>query len=124
GRLRPTFGWRGARQLATLARARLDRADRFARWRLMLAAGTPWTEYALYYTLLEAKGRLERFHTVSDRPISDEARSIWRAGRVGFASWNAAPYFEGAGPPWFVVVQSNTKIPASSVWRKIEPFID
>lgn len=120
GRL-PSGGIRGVKQRLALFRHRNEVA-RLSKWRLMLASGTPWTEYSLYYTYLEATGQFSKFHTLSPRPIYDIYRSIWYAGRPRIEDWNPRQCFEGDGPPWFVVVQSQTRVPATAVWRKVEPY--
>lgn len=115
-------GVRGVKQRLAFLRHR-DKDSRVARWRLMLASGTPWTEYSLYYTYLEATGQFSTFHTASPRPIYDIYRSIWYAGRPRIEDWSPRQCFEGDGPPWFVVVQSHTRVPASAVWSKVEPYM-
>lgn len=88
-----------------------------------LIAGAPWTEYALYYSWLEASGRFADYHTVSSHCIYSTEHSVWRADAARFDSWDPRPLFEGAGPPYFVVVQSITQLAPSRVWSKVAPFL-
>lgn len=114
-----TLGLRGLKQLAILTRARFSQSRAFARWRLLLAAGTPWTEYALYYTFLEATGRIEHYHTEAAHSIYDIERSCWQKDGANFNDWDPRPCFEGPGPPWFVIVQSNARIAPGRVMEKV-----
>ncbi len=114
-------GLRGLRQRflfnVHLALARHARPS----WRAWLAASYPWSEYAMYFTWLEATGRFERYHFESDYCIYDVERSVWY--EEGFDAWEAAPLFQGIGPPYFAVVQSNMRIPAARVWQKVSPWL-
>ena len=88
------------------------------RWRQVLLDSLPWTEYALYYTFLEATGRFERYHTPAKRSLCGDC--IWRHDR--FADWNPSlprPYRQ---PP-FIVVQSITRIPPEQILERIEPLL-
>jgi len=88
------------------------------RWRRVLLDSLPWTEYALYFTFLEATGRFERFHTSAMRSLCGDC--IWR--RDSFADWDPTlprPYRQ---PP-FIVVQSITKIPPEMILERIEPLL-
>jgi hypothetical protein len=113
-------GVRGIKQ--RIAHARAHRSAKVeAGWRLYLAAGAPWTEYALYYTFLEASGGFERFHTHSPSCIYDLTGSFWRADRRAFAGW-APKEARGVGAPWFVIVQSNTQVPPAQVRQKLQGY--
>lgn len=116
-------GLRGLKQRVLCARARRDRAREFAGWRLLLAAGTPWTEYALYFTFLEATGRFDRFHSRGSDCIYDLEGSFWRAERKQFSTWAPGAAVSGHGAPWFVVVQSNTHVAPALVRQKLEGFL-
>jgi hypothetical protein len=116
-------GLRGLRQRLLFFRARRAERTRFSPWRLLLTGGAPWTEYALYYTFLEATGRFDRFHRYSADCIYDVDRSIWYADRRDFGAWDPEPSFRGLGPPWFVVVQSNTRIAPADVQRKLGRYL-
>jgi len=88
-------------------------------YRGLLAASAPWTEYALYYTFLEATQRFDRYHSYSEHCIYDIDRSVWRSERQRFAALSPDECFEGAGPPWFLVVQSNTELSPELVRQKL-----
>lgn len=84
-------GVRGLKQRLVLWRARRCGAQAFAGWRLLLAGGAPWTEYALYYTFLEATGSFERFHRyhpvcIYDIERSTSDRALRDTSRPGFWS--------------------------------------
>lgn len=113
-------GLRGIKQRVLCARARRNRRQSFAGWRLLLAAGTPWTEYALYYTFLEATGRFERFHEQRSDCIYDLDGSFWRADSREFAAWTPRDTTSHEGAPWFAVVQSNTNVAPALVRRKFQ----
>jgi hypothetical protein len=115
-------GMRGLKQRFAFVRAALTRAP-IAPWRLLLAAGVPWTEYALYYTFLEATQRFERFHQLSPHCLYDIERSVWYADGTNFGDWDPGPCFVGEGPPWFVVIQSNTRLEPRVVRAKFSPFL-
>lgn len=96
----------------------------YAAWRVYLMAARPWTEYALYYTFLEATGRFERYHYYAPYCIYDVERSLWHAANGELPSaWDPSPAFSGEGPPWFLVAQSNTGIGADAMRRKLEPLL-
>jgi hypothetical protein len=114
-------GTRGLQQrlLFALRRGESKRPNRA--WRAWLAASRPWSEYALYFTWLEARGRFEHYHFDSDYCIYDIDRSVW--WKADFDGWDAAPLFEGSGPPYFAVIQSNTQVSPAVVWRKISRWL-
>lgn len=116
-------GLRGIKQRALCARARRTRRFDCSGWRLLLAAGTPWTEYALYYTFLEATGRFERFHAQGADCIYDRDGSYWRADRQEFSAWAPRISTSDSGAPWFVVVQSNTEVAPLLVRRKFQGYL-
>ncbi|HWA71640.1 MAG TPA: DUF6492 family protein [Polyangiaceae bacterium] len=116
-------GLRGIKQRLLCARARRRRREAFAGWRLLLAAGTPWTEYALYYTFLESTGRFERFHSRSGACIYDLEGSFWRGDGKPFSAWAPSACFSGEGAPWFVVVQSNAHVAPALVRQKLESYL-
>lgn len=116
-------GLRALRQRAVVAAARVGGSSPADQWRAYLIGGTPWTEYALYYTWLESSGRLDRYHTRSSQCLYSIDGSVWRARRQPFADWKPAPLFEGQGPPYFAVVQSVARCPVDEVWAKLEPYL-
>lgn len=106
------------------AKLRFGHRSQAAGWRLFLAAGLPWTEYALYYSFLEAYDLFDRWHVKVDRCIYDIERSVWYQDRDGFKEhWDPKPLFEGEGPPFFVVLQSNTKLPVADIRSKLGPWL-
>ncbi len=116
--------WPAGKRTVRLMRARLKYGAKpkppFEAWRLYLAAGQPWTEYRLYYTFLEATNLFERFHRESPVGIYNAEHSLWHATDFDATRWDPAPDFEGAGPPYFVVLQSNTKIPPETFASRLE----
>ena len=89
-------GLRAWRQRWT--RLRAGSIAELAGWRLFLAAALPWTEYALYYSFLEAYDRFDEWHEQVDTCIYDIDRSVWKADGDEFDHWQPAPLFEGEGP--------------------------
>jgi hypothetical protein len=114
-------GLRGLQQRLFFTLHKWGRHRRRAPWRAWLAASRPWAEYAMYFTLLEATGRFERYHFSSDYCIYDVDRSVW--WKADFDAWDARPLFDGSGPPYFAVIQSNTQVPAERVWQKVAPWL-
>ena len=102
-----------------IARLRLGRKEDLAPWRLYLIAALPWTEYALYYSFLELRDRLAHYHVERDVGICDEQNSFWRADELPFNEWRHEHLFQGDGPPFFVVIQSNTGVTAEQVREKL-----
>lgn len=115
-------GLRGLRQRVQTTLTRRLAPHTRAAW-VYLIAGAPWTEYALYYSWLEASGRFAMFHTLGAECIYSTEHSVWRADAARFDSWDPRPLFEGEGPPYFVVVQSITQLAPSRVWSKVGPYL-
>lgn len=88
-----------------------------ARWRRMLLASLPWTEYALYFTFLESTGRFDRYHAHAERSLCGE--SLWR--RDHFEQWR--PSIRRSDQPPFMVVQSILKIPPQQILDRVEPLL-
>lgn len=116
GRYSP--GLRGVRQRW----ARLRWGSRPDPGHLYLLAGLPWTEYALYYSFVELRGRLEHHHRISDRCIYDIEGSVWFRPQTRLTHWDPAASFQGEGPPWFLVVQSNTGLEPGEVERSLNKY--
>lgn len=115
-------GWRGIKQRWHLWLNR--KSVIYAPWRIFLVGARPWTEYALYYTFLEANGKFDYYHYYSDTCLYDIERSLWAANNGELPDqWNPAPAFEGVGPPWFLVAQSNTGISAEVIRERLEPLL-
>lgn len=117
-------GPRGLRQRAVVWAARTRGVDPLQLWRAYLIGGTPWTEYALYYTWLEHSGRLAHYHSLSTSCIYSVENSVWSAPGKRFEQWDPAPLFQGQGPPYFAVVQSIARVPVRRVWAKLAPYLD
>ncbi len=115
-------GLRGLQQRIFFTLHRLGPHRHQRPWRGWLAASRPWAEYAMYFTFLEATGRFERYHFVSDCCIYDIERSIWWKSD-DFDGWDPTPLFEGSGPPFFAVIQSNTHVAPERVWQKLSPWL-
>lgn len=90
-------------------------------WRGWLASSYPWAEYAMYYTFLETTGRIGQYHVERDTCVYDIERSVWWKGE--FDRLDPAPLFAGGGPPYFVVIQSNTGVDATLTWKRLEPWL-
>ncbi len=114
-------GLRGVQQRFFFAMHAIGAHRKEPPWRAWLAASRPWSEYSMYFTLLEATGRFERYHFDSDYCIYDIDRSVW--WKADFDRWDAAPLFEGSGPPYFAVIQSNTHVPTAHVWQKVARWL-
>lgn len=115
-------GWRGWKQRWALWQSRGDAS--YQPWRVFLVAARPWTEYALYYTFLETSGLFERYHYYASDCIYSLEHSLWHAsGQQLPATWEPAQVFEGEGPPWFLVAQSNTGISPQAIRGKLEPLL-
>jgi hypothetical protein len=114
-------GLRGLQQRLFFTLHRIGPRRRGAAWCAWLAASRPWAEYAMYFTLLEATKRFDEYHFHSDYCIYDVQRSVWWKG--DFDGWDATPLFDGAGPPYFAVIQSNTQVPVEHVWQKLAPWL-
>ncbi len=115
-------GIRGAQQRIFFSLHRLGRHRARPPWRGWLAASRPWAEYATYFTFLEATGRYQRFHFDSERCVYDIARSVW-SKQFQIETMDAEPLFDSEGPPYFVVIQSNSGIDAKRTWRVLEPWL-
>jgi hypothetical protein len=115
-------GLRGCQQRLLFALHQLGPHRKKPPWRAWLAATRPWAEYAMYFTLLEATGKFEQYHFDSDYCIYDIERSIWWTP-ADFDAWDPAPLFEGSGPPYFAVIQSNTGLEPELVWHKLSPWL-
>jgi hypothetical protein len=88
------------------------------RWRRVLLASLPWTEYALYFTFLEGTGRFEHFHAHAPRSLAGDC--LWRSDR--FEDWQPAARRNSSRPP-FMVVQSIARIPPHLILQRVEPLL-
>ncbi|MEW6600029.1 MAG: DUF6492 family protein [Nitrospirota bacterium] len=90
-------------------------------WRSFLIGNTPWTEYSLYNTFLEGKNIFEKYHIRGGRNcIYGVDHSVWYEKH--WPDWNLKEALNGEG--FFIVIQSNTKLPARSVWDKVRKHLE
>ena len=115
---------RGGRQVRQRW-ARLCYASRseFAAWRLFLVSALPWTEYALYYSFLEAYDRFSAYHIEHPVCLYDIERSVWHPTHVPFETWSPEALFRGRGPPFFAVFQSTTGVAVNDLREKLDPHL-
>jgi Family of unknown function (DUF6492) len=97
--------------------------DLLVSWRSYLLRNHPWTEYALYYTFLEAMHLYDRYHFVHADTVL-QGNSVWK--REELASWQPRKSFGGKDRPtsFFSVIQSSLEIPAAQVWEKVRPYLE
>lgn len=91
-------------------------------WKSYLLRNLPWTEYALYYTYLEATNLFDKYHTLVDNCIYSTNKSIWYKDDI--ASWKAEECFTGERDFFFCIVQSNTQINSMEVWNKVRIYLE
>jgi hypothetical protein len=114
-------GLRGLKQRLARAYARMDPAAEGGGARSLLCASRPWSEYSLYYSFLEANGDFERTHFEATPALYEIERSVWF--ERDFERWQPEGLFGGEGPPYFVVVQSNARIPIAQLQARIAPHL-
>ena len=114
-------GLRGFKQRLGKARTWIEPGSAVEPWRALLACSRPWAEYALYFSFLEATGSFERYCEERDECLYSVHGSVW--SEKAFASWDPKSSFQGSGPPYFIVVQSNTHIPADAVAKRVAPYL-
>ncbi len=92
------------------------RHDGFAsgRWRKMLLASLPWTEYSLYFAYLEATDQFDRYHEHTSHSLYGP--SVWRGNTLDHWDLRQA----GIRQRPFLIVQSKTGIPAELVAKHVE----
>jgi hypothetical protein len=84
-----------------------------------------WTEYTLYHLFAESRGLVGKFHTICgtrEHPqllIGDH--SVWMAD--DFEVWEPEKAFSPTDAGLFCVVQSNTALKPSSVWRRVAAHV-
>ena len=115
-------GLRGLQQRLFFTQHRFGRHRARPPWRGWLGASRPWAEYATYFTFLEATGRYDRYHFDSDVCVYDIERSVWEKA-FQIETIDPEPLFRNGGPPYFVVIQSNSGIDPSRTWRVLEPWL-
>ena len=115
--------WSSRLRGALAAFSNLAEHDRSS-WRWYLASHAPWTEYALYYTFLEATDQFDHWHIDSTQGLYDRELCVWRDSAANFEHWDPATSFGGEGLPSFVVIQSIAKLDPERIWNKVAPFIE
>lgn len=91
-------------------------------WKSYLLRNLPWTEYALYYTYLEATNLFDKYHILADTCIYSTNKSIWAKDDI--ASWKAEECFTGERDFFFCIAQSNTQISPREVWNKVRIYLE
>jgi len=87
-----------------------------------LARNLPWTEYAIYYTFLEALNLFEKYHFVKPNE-SVYSNCVWWKDRENFDSWEPVKSFGQNVDFFFSIIQSNTGITPEQILRKIEHYL-
>lgn len=99
----------------------LPRAPRIDSWCAYLCFSRPWAEYALYFSYLEQTGQFAIHFHEAPEVLYSVAGSVWHA--EAFAKWDPSPLFEGEGPPYFAVVQSNAFIAIGDIEARLRPHL-
>jgi hypothetical protein len=99
-----------------LYRTRSPHAHALESWCAYLCFSRPWAEYALYFSYLEQSGQFERYFREASELYSVSG-SVWHAET--FATWDPSQLFEGKGPPYFAVIQSNAFIAVGDVKERL-----
>lgn len=90
-------------------------------WRSYLIRNTPWTEYTLYYTFLEAIEYYHKYHIYKGTSaIYDNPSSVWLSEQIN--AWNIDKFLKSEA--YFLVFQSNTNILVEDVLKKIGGYIE
>jgi hypothetical protein len=85
-------------------------------WRSLLIRNTPWTEYSLYNTFLEGTSLFGKYHIRrGGNAIYSRSASVWVDEH--WISWSLEECLKEKS--LFVVIQSNTGVPACMVWDKV-----
>lgn len=98
------------RDLIATLRSRKGVMDRD--WADMLLRRTPWSEYSLYNTFLEAVGRFDEYHVRTERPRL-YADAVWFS--EDFDGWTAG----GADAALFTLVQSTSGVPLEDIRARL-----
>lgn len=90
-------------------------------WRSFLIRNTPWTEYSLYNTFLEAMKLFDKYHIYKGTDaIYDRSSSVWLNEHI--RDWNIDKFFKSDA--YFLVFQSTLHIPIEDLWEKIGDYLD
>jgi hypothetical protein len=112
------FGWR--RCIASPLNAIGPRLKSPKNWRSRLLFDLPWTEYALYFTYLDALGLFDRYH------YEPKERRLFGSTLLAsddWSAWDPGIAFAPGQPFHFTVVQSNQHIPPDEVYERIGPYV-
>ncbi len=89
-------------------------------WRIYLLFSLPWTEYALYFTFLEAQALFSQYYVETDYGLHD-ARSVWYLKDL--ANWDVNKLFIDNEHSFCFIIQSNTNIDPELIWNKVKPYL-
>jgi hypothetical protein len=90
-------------------------------WRSLLIRNTPWTEYSLYNTFLEGMNLFGKYHIRrSCNAIYSRSASVWVDEHR--MSWSLEECLKDNS--LFVVIQSNTGVPACTVWDRVSKLFE
>ena len=90
-------------------------------WRSFLIRNTPWTEYSLYHTFLEAAKLFDRYHIdKGPEAIYGRSSSVW--SKEQSASFDLDKFIKTEA--YFLIFQSTSGIPIEDVWGKIGKYIE
>jgi hypothetical protein len=90
-------------------------------WRSFLIRNTPWTEYSLYNTFLEAMKLFNKYHIDKGaEAIYSRSSSVWLNEQI--TNFNIDKFIKSEA--FFLVFQSTSDIPIEDVWEKIGKHID
>lgn len=89
-------------------------------WIRDLAFRLPWTEHALYFTYLESAGLLDDYHFYEPgRAVY--GNSVWSGSSL--TDWDPRQSFRDDAPFVFSVVQSNRRVPAVELQRRLARWL-
>jgi len=90
----------------------------------ILARSLPWTEYAIYYTFLEAMNLFDKYHFVKPPGECVYSNCVWWKDRNDFNNWEPHKSFGEDVGFFFSIIQSNTGITPEQILNKISFYID
>ena len=93
----------------------------FSSWSSYLMRNTPWTEYSLYYTFLEAMDLFDKYHIrKGNDAIYDMCSSLWLKEQIN--TWEIENKFKRNS--YFLIIQSNTGYPVDEIWEKLRNYLE
>jgi len=90
-------------------------------WVVYLLMNTPWTEYSLYYTFLEATEKFDAHHFRTEHCLYS-TNSLWHANQV--SSWDPHGRPARDDHSFFLVVQSNSGVASGYAREKLARYLD